>query len=159
MALTTVPRYDKNDPYGGTFVANLGEEIVEATHGNKLHGVGLNSNGNVVVGAGQTGILGVILPNAGKNMLTGALLDTWQAGDVIDVMVQGEVLNFKLANGTVPAAGVKIFSNPAGVLGTTAVDGSVLIGWTMPNQDGNDAVNGRRLFVNVMVPAVALDVA
>lgn len=154
MALATAPRFEKSNPYGGTFVAPLAVDLVEATHGNKVVGVGLNSSGQVTIGGGQTGILGVILPVAGKNVLTGALLDTYQAGDNIDVMVQGEISNFKLANGNVPAAGIKIFSAPDGVLSATAVDGSVLVGWTIESH----ATNGARLFVNVMAAAVALDI-
>ena len=69
-------------------------------------------------------------------------------------MVQGEVINFKYANGTVPPAGTKIYSAPNGTLSATAVDGSVLIGWTIESH----ATNGARLFVNVMAAAVALDV-
>lgn len=154
MALATKPRFEKSNPYGGTFVAPLAVDLDETANGNKVLGVGLNSSGQVVIGGGQTGIVGVILPVAGANVLTGALLDTYQAGDNIDVMVQGEIANFKLANGTVPAAGTKIFSSAAGVLGTAAADGSVLVGWTIESH----ATNGARLFVNVMALAVALDV-
>ena len=66
----------------------------------------------------------------------------------------GEIINYKFANGTVPGAGVKIFSSSAGVLGLTAADGSVLVGWTIESS----ATDGARLFVNVMAAAVALDV-
>lgn len=154
MALVTVPRFEKSNPYGGTFVAPLAGDLDEATYGNKVVGVGLNSSGQIVVGGGQTGIVGVILPVCGSNILTGALLDTYQAGDNIDVMVQGEIINYRYSNGTVPPAGIKIYSNPAGVLSATAVDGSVLVGWTIES----NPTNGARLFVNVMAAAVALDV-
>ncbi|AHG24405.1 minor capsid protein [Mycobacterium phage Oaker] len=152
MALATKPRFEKSNPYGGTFVAPLAVDLVEADHGNQVVGVGLNSSGQVVIGAGQTGVIGVILPVVGSNILTGALLDAYSAGDVIDVMVQGEIINYKFANGNTPAAGTLIYSNSSGVLSATYAAGSTLIGWTIeaPSADG------ARLFVNVIRDTGAL---
>lgn len=157
MALQTKPRFEKSTPYGGTFVAPLAVDLDEAAHGNKVIGVGLNSAGAITIGGGQTGIIGVILPVVGTNPYSGGLLEGQVAGDPLDVMVQGEIINYKYQNGTVPPLGTKVYSSPAGVLSAAPVDGSVLIGWTLP-ADGY-ATNGVRLFVNVMAPAVPLDIA
>jgi hypothetical protein len=67
-------------------------------------GVGLNASGQVVPGAGATGVIGVIcLPKNRK------------AGDVIDVMEFGEILEAGLASGTVYTANTTtgVISNAA----------------------------------------------
>jgi hypothetical protein len=145
MALATVVRIEKSDPYGGSFVANLAADLDEATYGNKASGVGLNSSGAVVQGGGgQTGIVGLIVPPIGRDIL-GGLLEGPTAGDPIDVLVCGEIINFKFAGGTVPGAGTKVFASPAGVLSSAAVTGSVYCGHIIES----NATNGARFYVNV----------
>lgn len=82
-------RYDKYDPYVGNFRAPLAAAFAEANL-NKIIGVGLDANGRIVLGAGNTGITGVINLTKVKN-----------AGDVVDVMKHGECVEMTgLAAGT-----------------------------------------------------------
>jgi len=85
-------RYDKYEPKVGGFRAALAADMVK-TVANPL-GVGLNSSGRVVVGAGVTGIVGVIVTT--KDM---------KLGDIVDVMTSGECTDLgSLAAGTVYTA-------------------------------------------------------
>jgi hypothetical protein len=52
-------------------------------------GVGLDVNGLVVPGAGQTGVVGILILTMNKG-----------AGDIVDVMTDGEVVEAGLAAGT-----------------------------------------------------------
>ena len=86
-------RYDKYGPKTGGFRARLFADRTKTSTGNPL-GVGLDVNGRVVVGAGQTGIIGVL-----------ATTKDLKAGDVVDVMTSGEVVECTgLAAGTVNTA-------------------------------------------------------
>ena len=86
-------RYDKYGPKTGGFRARLFADRTKTSTGNPL-GVGLDVNGRVVVGAGQTGIIGVL-----------ATTKDLKAGDVVDVMTSGEVVECTgLAAGTVYTA-------------------------------------------------------
>ena len=71
-------RYDKYDPISGGFRAPLDADVDAA---DTPVGVGLNSTGEVVVGAGQTGIVGVLWLSADKT-----------AGTAVDVMTSGEMV-------------------------------------------------------------------
>lgn len=158
MTLTTVARYDKNMPYGNTFVAPLAVDFDERL-ANQVIGVGLNASGQVVVGSGQTGIRGILIVPLGKNVVTGDVLEGPIAGDNVDVMKIGEVTNFRLLNVTTfaltaAAAGTNYFATPTGQITATAVDGSVLIGHTIEA----DATQGARLHVFVSPTPIALDV-
>lgn len=83
-------RYDKYDPVDGGFRAPLAADFAAADL-NKCLGVGLDVNGRVVIGAGNTGIVGTLV-------LTKAL----KAGDIVDVMTDGEQVEMTgLAAGTV----------------------------------------------------------
>lgn len=73
-------RYDKYEPKAGGFRAALNADMVKNA-GNPL-GVGLNTSGRVVVGAGNTGVLGVIVIT--KDM---------KAGDIVDIMTDGECVD------------------------------------------------------------------
>lgn len=83
-------RIDKTDSAIGVFRAPLNAAYTGAA---APIGVGLNSSGRVVVGAGQTGIVGVICSPYDKD-----------AGDVIDVLTFGELVEFGGAAGTVYTA-------------------------------------------------------
>lgn len=98
-------RIDKYDPVDGGFRAPLNANMAKTEPGNPI-GVGLNTSGRVVAGAGNTGILGVIDLNVDK-----------KAGDVVDVMTDGELVEFTGTAGTVYTA-----DTTSGVLGTTAAD-------------------------------------
>ena len=96
MALTTVPRWDKYDPYVGNFRGTLAADVDLATQANKVLAVGLNSDGAVTIGSGTSGIKGVVIIPVGKDM-HGVLLDggvNIEAGDLCDVGKHGEITSF-----------------------------------------------------------------
>lgn len=94
--------YDKYDPINGGFRAKLAANKSATT---APIAVGLDSNGAVVYGAGNTGIIGVIVLPVAK-----------VAGDVVDVMTSGEIVNVAtLTAGTIVTA-----DTTSGALGTTA---------------------------------------
>ncbi len=80
-------RFDKYDPVSGGFRAPLNAAYTGAAAG---IGVGLNSSGKIVVGAGATGVIGVICQPYDK-----------AANDIVDVMTDGEIVEAGLAAGTV----------------------------------------------------------
>lgn len=89
-----MPRYDKYEPYGGGFRAPLAAAVLDA---NKFvaYGVGLDTQGRVVLGAGNTGIVGVMIAHEAK-----------VAGDYVDVMCDGEI-----TDATGLTAGTKLTAN------------------------------------------------
>src|SRR5574337_1351110 len=83
----TKPRWDKYDGYIGNFRAPLAADVDLDTEANVVLPVGINSDGAVVFGAGQTGIVGICIIPVGTNMM-GSLLDggvNTGAGDIVDV--------------------------------------------------------------------------
>lgn len=97
MALGTKPRWDKYDPYVGNFRAPLAADINLETQANKVLGMGINSSGAAVIGAGQTGLKGLVIVPVGTDM-NGSLLDggiNTEAGDICDVGKHGEITNFE----------------------------------------------------------------
>jgi hypothetical protein len=80
-------RIDKYEPVGGGFRAPLAADYAGSA---VPVGVGLDVQGRVVVGAGNTGIVGVLcVPDARK------------AGSIVDCMTDGELVEFAGAAGTV----------------------------------------------------------
>lgn len=145
MALTTKPRWDKYDGYIGNFRCALAANVDLATEANRVLAVGLNSTGAVVVGAGQTGVIGVMIVAVAAD-IHGNLLDggiNTQAGDPADVGKHGEITNFALCDAagvqTAAVAGSKIYGHADGSIDATAASG-VLLGHT---------VEADRLIVNV----------
>lgn len=121
-------RYDKYDPKSGGTRAKLAANLTKTSTGNPI-GVGLDSSGNVVPGAGNTGIIGVLCTT--KNML---------AGETVDVMRSGECVECAspLVAGTVITA-----DTTTGALGVTAASATkVAIGHT---------VEATRLVVNATI--------
>lgn len=114
-------RYDKYDPYSGGFRAPLAADWLAADLG-KPYGVGLNASGQVVKGNGATGILGVMV-----------LTKVRQAGDIVDVMTAGEIVEWGPTAGTpgtdFGVAGTNYASNAAGVI--AAGTGAAHIGCTV----------------------------
>lgn len=151
---TTKARWDKYDGYVGNFRAPLAADVTLATQANRVLPVGLNSSGAVVLGgAGQTGIVGVVIIPVGTNMM-GTLLEggiNTQAGDICDVGKHGEITNFApvAANGTIgsPAAGTNYYAHSDGAINATAT-GGVYIGHT---------VEADRLIVNMVEVAAFAD--
>lgn len=79
-------RYDKYDPVDGGFRAPLAADYA----GSEVPvGVGLDVNGRVVVGAGNTGIKAVLCKP-----------DKAKAGEIVDCMTDGEVVEFAGVAGT-----------------------------------------------------------
>lgn len=109
-------RYDKYDPYDGGFRAPLFAAIAKADK-NTAYGVGLDSAGRVVLGAGQTGIVGVYVAH-----------DVKVAGDIADIMTDGEIVKFTLTvGGAAAAAGTQYFAdNVTGAITATATGGTRL---------------------------------
>lgn len=97
-------RYDKYDPIDGGFRAATASAIVAADK-NTLLAVGLDSAGRVVVGAGQSGVVGVVVAHDAK-----------KAGDIVDVMTDGEIL--ELATATY-VAGTVFYAATNGAISTT----------------------------------------
>lgn len=99
-------RYDKVDPISGNVRAALAADLAKTAPGNPL-GVGLDSSGRVVAGAGNSGIVGVLCTT--RDM---------KAGDIVDVMTNGEIVEMAgVTAGTVLTA-----NTGTGVLAVTAAD-------------------------------------
>lgn len=86
-------RYDKYDPKDGGFRAPL-DAAIAAGDSWTPYGVGLNAAGRVVLGGGTTGVVGLLIAHGAKN-----------AGDIVDVMTDGEVVEFDGTPGTVYGGG------------------------------------------------------
>ncbi len=80
--------YDKYDPKAGGFRAALAADWLTADIKTVI-GVGLNASGQVVKGAGNSGLVGVLV-------LTEAL----KAGDIVDIMTAGDIVDFGGTAGT-----------------------------------------------------------
>lgn len=81
-------RYDKYDPISGGFRAPLAADWLAADL-NKAIGVGLDANGGIVKGAGNSGLAGVMV-----------LTKKRFAGDIVDTMTDGEIVEFGGVPGT-----------------------------------------------------------
>lgn len=117
-------RYDKYNPISGGFRAKSAIAwVYSATEGSndlgKVWAVGLDANGKVVKGAGATGIIGIVV-----------VTKPTAINDVMDVMTDGEVADFTLANASAAAAGTRYFGVAAdGTFSTTAT--GTRLGWTV----------------------------
>jgi hypothetical protein len=132
MALAAKPRYEKNNPYGGSHRAPLALDW-PAADANKVWGVGLNSAGAIVKGAGQTGVIGLLIVPLGTTP-EGQPLYPPDAGTPLDIMIHGEIGNFLTTSAAgVLAAGVagqKYYAHADGSVDATATAG-VLVGYTI----------------------------
>lgn len=110
---TGVGRYDKYNPISGGFRAALAADVVAA---DTPIAVGLDASGEVVAGAGQTGIVGVLSLTSDK-----------VAGDIVDVMTDGEMVEIAgVAAGTVVTG-----LTTDGTLADTAADAThIEVGFT-----------------------------
>lgn len=80
-------RYDKYDPKNGGYRAPLATDF-DPDNRERLLGVGHDADGRVVIGAGVSGITGVLV-----------LTKARKAGEIIDVMTSGEVVEFGPSDG------------------------------------------------------------
>jgi len=130
-------RFDKYNSEGGSgFRAPLAAAYTAA---DTVIAVGLDVNGRVVPGAGQTGIVGVIVKPAGAPLTMGTI----PAGTMVDVMDHGEVVEFPTAAGG--AAGTVYTANTTtGVVSNAAMSATqIVVGFT---------VEASRLIVRVRTP-------
>lgn len=106
-------RIDKYDPVGGGFRAPL----AAAYTGSAVPlAVGLNSSGQIVAGAGATGIVGVV-----------CLPGNHVAGEVVDVMKDGELVEFAGVAGTPYTA-----NTTTGVITSAAASATqIFVGFTV----------------------------
>lgn len=121
-------RYDKYEPKGGGFRAPLAEDMT-AGQVDTILGVGLDVNGHLVIGAGDTGVVGVMcMPRLLK------------AGEIADVMTSGDITEVsELDPGTLYYAAAA-----DGVVSTTNT--GTHVGHTVGDR------NGVRLVVRVQLP-------
>lgn len=110
-------RYDKYDPKSGGFRAPLNADMnAVGVSGNPI-GVGLNSSGRVVPGAGNTGIIGVVAPT--KNMKAGEIIDVMTAGECVECVAPLTAGTVITANTTTGALGVSAASATQTPIGYT----------------------------------------
>lgn len=147
MAFTYKARYDKIDPYVGGHRAPLAADFL-ADDGNKVIAVGFNANGALVKGAGQDGVIGVLIVPIGLDLLQRPLPPPI-AGTEVDYMAHGEIANFLPTTGNYEP-GKKYYAAANGDITTT--DTGVLIGVTafgVGNGVGPTYPAGGRLIVHV----------
>lgn len=97
-------RIDKTHSAVGVVRSDMAADWAEADF-DKPFGVGINGSGKVVKGAGQSGIIGIVIPNKAAR----------KAGKPADIFVLADVLEC-----TGLPAGSKIYADAAtGVLSTT----------------------------------------
>jgi hypothetical protein len=126
-------RYDQVEPHVGIVRAPLAANITFSAAGEYGPvGVSLDANGRVVIGtAGQSGFIGVLVKNV-PTMPAGlatvaSVVNDWmggRAGDIVDVMTQGQIVDTGLA------AGTKIYTSAGGVLSAT-VNAGFQVGYTV----------------------------
>lgn len=76
-------RIDKTNSAVGVVRGTLGEDI-PASFNDKLVAVGIASTGRLVVGAGNTGVVGIMQPGK-KTRLAGTRVDYFKLGDFVDL--------------------------------------------------------------------------
>jgi hypothetical protein len=139
-------RYDKVDSQVSVYRAPLAANLALTNQGFGPVGVSLDANGRVVIGGpGQTGITGVLVKNmpqqaiAGSVVLTGVTAPGAMAGDIVDVMTYGEIVDITgLVAGTVYWAdgttGALVAAGAAGAqpgAGAGSTAGSRRVGYTV----------------------------
>ena len=115
-------RIDKGDPMTSTFRVDVAADFPDANIG-KLYAWGLDSTGKAVIGAGQSGIVGVWVVND-KPGRVGPLREVPR----IDLMRAGCVTDFGPTSG-VPGtdfgvAGTKYYAHDDGTIDSTATAGT-----------------------------------
>jgi len=112
-------RYDKVNPISGSFRARLAADF-PANQTDLVLGVGLNANGLIIIGGANQ--LGVLVLTSSKPV-DGTRGSARAAGEVIDVMTDGEITEFDRVNGgamIVRTAGTVYYTNAAGALTAVA---------------------------------------
>lgn len=111
-------RYDKYDPIANGFRAHIAADYPDANLG-KIYGVGLDSTGKVVIGAGTSGIVGILVVTE-KPGVVGPLRQVSR----VDIMTHGCVTDFGETADTpgvdFGTAGTQYFSDDEGNITKTA---------------------------------------
>lgn len=125
-------RYDKYDPKVGGFRAALAADF-DPDLLDHVVAVGLDTDGLVLTNgpdnSGTTGLIGVIV-----------LTKARRAGDIVDVMTDGEIVEFGPNDGTSEAgvdlgdAGTVYYGHADGTVTATGGVGSVRVGHTVAGQ-------------------------
>lgn len=120
-------RYDKYDPKVGGYRAPLAADF-DPDDLEKVVAVGHDASGRVVVGAGQSGVKGVLV-----------LTKARKAGEIVDVMTSGEIVDFGPTSGTPGtdhgAAGTSYYADTiTGAVSDTGGEDSVYVGHTVEGQ-------------------------
>lgn len=121
-------RYDKYDPKVGGYRAQLAADW-PANKVEHVVGVGHNAQGQVVIGAGVTGVRGVVV-----------LTKARKAGEIIDVMTAGEIVEFgpsdagKVAGTDFGVAGTNYYTATNGEVTATSAAGKFFVGHTVSGQ-------------------------
>ena len=91
-------RYDKYDPKSGGFRAPLAASMDAS---DTPLGVGLNSSGQVVPGAGNTGVIGVLILT--KDKAAGVPVDVMTAGECVEMagLTAGTVITADTSDGEI----------------------------------------------------------
>lgn len=105
-------RIDKYEPMSGGHRAALAVAISGADL-NTAIAVGLDANGRVVKGSGNTGVIGVLVLTKAKNV-----------GDIVDVMQDGDLVDCEGLT-----AGTRYYGATDGAVNTTNT--GVSLGWTV----------------------------
>jgi hypothetical protein len=117
MAQTQFGRFDKYDGFTGGFRAPLNAAMSSTSNDvGKVQAVGINATGKVIIGsAAVTGIVGVICPTK-----------VMSAGDVIDVMTRGEIMDVVKTAGTAWAVGDLVYAHADGTVDAVSTSGVVV---------------------------------
>lgn len=111
-------RYDKYDPIANGFRAHVAADYPD-DHLGKIYGVGLDSTGKVVIGAGNSGVVGILVVTE-KPGVVGPLRQVSR----VDIMTHGCVVDFGETSGDpgvdFGTAGTQYFSDAAGNITKTA---------------------------------------
>lgn len=128
-------KYDKYEPYANGERHPLAADWPRADAvAGVPYGVGLNASGQIVKGAGQTGIIGLLILNQSAQLSTAK----WKAGDIVDVMSKGDVIDWITSAGVLGVAAFQYYVTAAtgliiagtGTGGATQPSGSVPLGYT-----------------------------
>ena len=127
-------RYDKTDPYGGTFRAYLAQDWPESLVG-KVVGVSIDGSGKLVIGNGTaqgatsaSGLVGVIVLTQAHKVSEGQV-DVMRFGCIVGF--QPTVFDWTQTATGASAAGTKYYADSAtGFVSSTAA-GGVYVGTTL----------------------------
>lgn len=148
-----MPRYDKYEPYANGFRAPLAADWLRADAiVGRAFGVGFNASGQLVKGAGNTGIMGVLVLTQAEQLST----PKHRAGSWVDVMTSGDIVEWATSADVAGVAGTNYYVVAATGLivagGAAAASGQVYLGTTCEVS----TKTGARLIVRYSkVPAAA----